>query len=71
VQDDSDRVPLGGPEQPPLTDAERRAVRRLIKDDEHATWLRKQVRVFTPWLIAVVTALYAFFNWVQSHWKAN
>lgn len=56
--------------QPVFTDDERRRIRKLLEDDDHATWLRKQVRVFTPWLIAVVGGVYALVNWAQSHWKS-
>ncbi len=53
----------------PLSDDEIAALRRIIVDDSHATWLRKQLRVFVPAAFAVVTAAYAFINWLVSHWK--
>lgn len=56
--------------QPPLSDYELKRLRKVLQDDDRATWLRRQVRVFTPWLIAIVGAIATAVAWVQSHWKA-
>jgi hypothetical protein len=58
------------PQQPPLTDDERRRVRQMLQDDDRATWLRKQVRIITPWLVTVVATAYGVFTWVSAHWKS-
>lgn len=72
--DDSDKMTLDEWRNPhpqqPFTDDERKRLRKLLQDDDRATWLRKQVRVFTPWLIAVVGGVYAVTNWALSHWKS-
>lgn len=55
--------------QQPLTDDELRRLRRLLLDDDRASWLRKQVRVFTPWLVAAVSGVYAGWSFISGHWK--
>jgi hypothetical protein len=55
----------------PLSDDEILALRRIIEDDSHATWLRKQLKVFVPAAFAVVTAIYAFVQWLIPHWRSN
>jgi hypothetical protein len=57
-----------GPQEP-FTDEERRRLRKLLVDDDRATWARKQIRIFTPWLIALAGGVYAFADWIQKHWK--
>lgn len=56
--------------QLPLTEEELRRIRGLLRDDDRATWLRKQLKIFVPAIIAVVSAVYAAVSWVVSHWKA-
>lgn len=53
----------------PLTSEEVRRLRRLLVEDAHATWLRKKIRVFTPWIIGVVGGLIAAYNAIAAHWK--
>lgn len=55
--------------QAPLTDDETRRLRKLLQDDDRATWLRKQVRVFVPWIFGVVSGLYVAWNFIAGHWK--
>ncbi len=67
MSDDSDAIPLTEDE---LTPSERKAIRRLIRDDERAGWAWRRFRVLVPAMVAVVTALWQFFDWVAAHWKA-
>lgn len=41
----------------PLSAAELIALRRIISDEQHATWLRKKLKVFLPWAIGIATGL--------------
>lgn len=52
---------------PPLDEAEIEALRRIIEAEAHATWLRKQLKVFVPIAFAAVTALYATIDWIVKH----
>lgn len=54
-----------------FTELERRRLRKLLQDDDRATWLRRQVRVLTPWLFAVVGGLYGAWNYIAAHWKTG
>lgn len=55
--------------QSPLTNEELKRLRKVLQDDDRATWLRKKVRVFTPWAITVAGAIAAVGSWMHSHWK--
>lgn len=55
--------------QSPFTDDEKKRLRKLLQDDDRATWLRKQVRVFTPWVIAVVAGVAGAVEYLRTHWK--
>lgn len=57
------------PPEEPLTQAELRRLRKLLADDAHATWLRKQIRVFTPWAAAFIGGCIAVYNFFVAHWK--
>ena len=35
----------------------------------HEDWLRGQIKVIWPWVIAVITALVALLSWVKDHVK--
>lgn len=48
--DDPDSVP-------PLTDAELRKLRELLKADERAVWLWGAIKVWATWIAAVVVAV--------------
>jgi hypothetical protein len=66
---DSGTIPLdGGPE---FTPQERLLVRKLIRDTEHMSWLKKRLRWFIPGVAAFAASLWAVINWVQTniHWK--
>jgi len=51
----------------PLTDEERKWVRHQMRQHQHEEWLRGQVRVLWPWVIAIVGALVAVASWVKEH----
>lgn len=55
----------------PFTDFERKRLRKLLQDDDRATWLRRQVRILTPWVVAIVGGCYGAWNFIATHWKAN
>ena len=65
---ESDTMPLGDSE---LTAEERKALRRLIRDDERASWAWKRLRVVTPVAVAVVVALWQAWDWAVRHVKVN
>lgn len=65
IQDDSDGMPLDGESE--LTPAERRALRRMIRDDERATWARRRLRVLVPVGVSIVVALWQAIEWVVKH----
>jgi hypothetical protein len=54
----------------PFSELERKRLRKLLQDDDRATWLRRQIRVLTPWTFAVVGAVYGAWNYLSAHWKA-
>ena len=57
-------------EKPPddeLTPDDIAWIRRQRKLDEHAAWLRGQVRVIWPWAVSVVGALVAALMWIRDH----
>ena len=61
--DDEDRPPTE------LTTDEIQWIREQRKQSEHERWLRGQVKVIWPWVVAVVTAVVVFVNWVKDHVK--
>lgn len=64
--DDTDPMPLDG--SAPLTAAEVKQLRRLLRDDDRATWARKQLRhLVWPLVVAVVVAIWQAGQWVISH----
>lgn len=54
-------------EQRPLDEAELAALRQIIKDAEHATWLRKQLFVVVPVVFTVVSAIVGAVTWIANH----
>jgi putative effector of murein hydrolase LrgA (UPF0299 family) len=57
--------------QLPLTETELVALRQIIKDAEHATYLRKMVFVFVPVGFAIVSGIAAALSWIKNNitWK--
>jgi hypothetical protein len=57
--------------QQPLSDEELIALRAVLVEASHTTWLRRQLKVFVPVAFAIVSGVYAFFNWLIPHWKST
>lgn len=52
---------------PQLTDDELKALRSLLQDAEHATWLRKKIFIIAPLVFAAVTLVMSAVNWLINH----
>lgn len=52
---------------PELTDADIQWVRRNRKQDDHWRWVRGQVRILWPYVVAVVGTLVAAITWIKDH----
>lgn len=66
MPDDSDSMPLDG--DAPLTPDERKHLRRLLRDDDRATWARRQLRhLVWPAVTACVFAVWQAGQWVVNH----
>ena len=65
LEPDSGPMDLDGDQ--PLTADERRHLRRLLRDDDHLTWVRRKLRVFVPAAVAVVVAVWQLWTWVRDH----
>lgn len=57
MEADSDALPLDGKSE--LTETERAALRRLLRDQERMRWLGRVLRRWWPMLAGVASALYA------------
>jgi hypothetical protein len=57
VEADSDAVPLDGKAE--LTEAERAALRRFLRDQERMRWLGRLARRWWPMLAGIASAAYA------------
>lgn len=55
----------------PFTEFERQRIRKLLQDDDRATWLRRQVRVLTPWVVALIGGGYSLWSFLAQHWKGT
>ena len=53
----------------PLTPAERAHVRRILDEDNKATWLRGRVKIIWPWIAAAAVAVVGVIDWIQKHIK--
>ena len=54
---------------PSLTDDDIRWIHEQRKLDAHAEWLRGQIRVIWPWVLAVVGALVGAVQLIKDHVK--
>lgn len=68
MTDETDAMPFPDSE---LTPDERKALRRLIRDDERASWAWKKVRVVVPAMVAVVAGLWQAWEWVVRHVRVS
>jgi hypothetical protein len=55
----------------PLSDRELEHVRRVLRDDDRATWARKKLGFILPIVVAVVTALWQVYEWAAKHLKVT
>jgi hypothetical protein len=53
----------------PLSDDEIAELRRIIEEEKHVTWLRKQLKVWVPLVVTIVGGLYALINWLVPRWN--
>jgi hypothetical protein len=56
-------------ETPQLTAEELTALRKIIEDDRHATWLRKQIFIVVPVVFALVSGVVTAWSWIFSHFN--
>lgn len=66
-RDDSDDMPLDGEHE--FTREERAELRRILRTEAHASWLRRRIKVIVPWLIPVLAGIVATIDWITKHWK--
>jgi len=52
---------------PELTQEDLKWIREQRKQSAHEEWLRGQIKVLWPWVIAGITALVAAVNWIKDH----
>lgn len=69
MNDETDGMPLDGEAE--LTPDERKALRRLIRDDERASWAWKRLKVLMPAMVALVVGIWQAFDWVVKHVKVS
>lgn len=68
-ESDTDSLPLDG--DPELTTEERLALRKLLRDEERASWAWRQLRVLAPVAVAVVVGMWQFWDWLAKHVKVT
>lgn len=51
----------------PLSEGELRRLRKLLLDDDRATWLRKQIRILLPVVVTAVAAIWGVWEWASKH----
>ncbi len=52
-----------------FTEDERRALRRLLRDEERSRWAWKTFRQWVGWVVATVTTLYIAGDWIITLFK--
>ena len=55
--------------EPPLTDEERRKLRRIIDSDEKAAWLRSMLRAWGAWVAGGIVSLIALNSTLRDWFK--
>jgi hypothetical protein len=53
----------------PLSEVEVMRLRKLLRADDRATWARKQIMTFTPWVVGLVSGLWAAWEFITKHFK--
>lgn len=66
---DDDTNPMDIDADAPLSKEERAHIRRVLRDDDRATWARKQLRVLLPIAVTLAVGLWQFGEWVTRHFK--
>lgn len=55
----------------PLSPKEVLHVRRLLRDDDRASWALKRLRVLIPVVVAVVAGAWQVWDWAARHIKVT
>lgn len=63
--DDTDSLPLDGDKE--LTSAERLMLRKMMRDEERASWARRRLKFLIPAFVAVVAAVWQAADWAIRH----
>lgn len=63
--EDTDGMPLDGEAE--LSPAERKALRRIIRDDARASWAWKRLKVLAPAMVGTVVAVWQVWDWIVKH----
>lgn len=66
---DTDDMPLDG--EADLTIAERRALRRMLRDDERASWAWRKLRVWVPIVGSALYGAFQAWDWLVKHVKVT
>ena len=61
----SDTLPLDGAAD--LTAAERLAIRKVLRDNERASWALRKLRLLVPLAVASVVGVYQAVDWLLRH----
>lgn len=61
MHDTTDNMPLDGEHE--LTVEERKAIRRLIRDQERASWLWALIRTYFPWVTTALGVIASAAYW--------
>lgn len=67
--EDTDSLPLNGDTD--LTAAERLMLRKMMRDEERASWARRKLRIVVPAGVAMVVGLWHLVEWARANisWK--
>lgn len=68
MTDESDSMPLADSD---LTAEERRALRRMIRDGERASWALRKLRWLVPMVVAIVVAFANAWDWWGAHFTVK
>ena len=63
--DDTDSLPLDGDKE--LTSDERLMLRKMMRDEERASWARRRLKILIPAFVAVVAAVWQAADWAIRH----
>ena len=65
----SDSMPLDGEAE--LSIDERRALRRIIRDTERASWVWQMLRAYLPWMTTIIGGLGTAIYWLVTHFNVR